>query len=134
MKDQPILLLTGDEILTLFRGRETDIMDAVASAALIHKTGDATLPHSNFVFFPEKPRDRIVGCRRLLHSEAILAGGSTGGVIMAIEKKREEFPKDAVVAAIIPDRGERYLDTVYSDEWVQKHFGDISHLWSGNFK
>ncbi|MBF0377037.1 MAG: 2,3-diaminopropionate biosynthesis protein SbnA [Desulfamplus sp.] len=78
--------------------------------------------------------DCVVGCRRLLHSEAILAGGSTGGVIMAIEKKREEFPKDAVVAAIVPDRGERYLDTVYSDEWVEEHFGNISHLWSGNFK
>jgi len=76
--------------------------------------------------------DCIVGCRRLLQSEAILAGGSSGGVLMAIEKRRAELPDDSVVVAIIPDGGDRYLDTIYSDEWVQKHFGDISHLWSGD--
>jgi len=76
--------------------------------------------------------DCIVGCRRLLHTEAILAGGSSGGVMMAIEKKREEIPDGAVVAAIIPDGGDRYLDTIYTDEWVEKHFGNISHLWSTN--
>ncbi|MBF0411471.1 MAG: 2,3-diaminopropionate biosynthesis protein SbnA [Desulfamplus sp.] len=74
--------------------------------------------------------DCIVGCRRLLHKEAILAGGSSGGVIMAIEKKRSEIPDDAVVAAIIPDGGDRYLDTIYTDEWVEKNFGDISHLYA----
>lgn len=76
--------------------------------------------------------DCIVGCRRLLHTEAILAGGSSGGVMMAIEKKREEIPDGAVVAAIIPDGGDRYLDTIYTDDWVEKHFGNISHLWSTN--
>jgi cysteine synthase A len=30
---------------------------------------------------------------------------------------------------IFHDRGERYLDTIYSDEWVAEHFGDIAHLW-----
>lgn len=73
--------------------------------------------------------DCIVGCRRMLDSEAILVGGSSGGVLMAIEKKRPEIPKDAVIAAIVPDGGDRYLDTIYSDEWVTKHFGEISHLW-----
>ncbi|MBF0377029.1 MAG: 2,3-diaminopropionate biosynthesis protein SbnB [Desulfamplus sp.] len=74
MKEQPILLLTGDEILNLFKGRETDIMEAVASAALIHKTGDATLPHSNFVFFPEKPRDRIIALPGYLGGDFQTAG------------------------------------------------------------
>ncbi|MBF0200354.1 MAG: 2,3-diaminopropionate biosynthesis protein SbnB [Desulfamplus sp.] len=60
MNDQPILLLTGDEILTLFQNREMEIMDAVAGAALVHKQGDAALPHSSFVRFPERERDRII--------------------------------------------------------------------------
>jgi cysteine synthase A len=29
----------------------------------------------------------------------------------------------------LPDRGERYLDTIYSDEWVMEHFGDVFSLW-----
>jgi cysteine synthase A len=28
------------------------------------------------------------------------------------------------------DRGERYLDTIYSDEWVTAHFGDLSRDWN----
>jgi len=24
---------------------------------------------------------------------------------------------------------QRYLDTIYSDEWVEEHFGNVSHLW-----
>jgi N-(2-amino-2-carboxyethyl)-L-glutamate synthase len=73
--------------------------------------------------------DCVVGCRRLVHSEAILAGGSSGGVLMAVEQVKERIPRDATCAVIFPDRGERYLDTVYSDEWVAEHFGDIAHLW-----
>jgi N-(2-amino-2-carboxyethyl)-L-glutamate synthase len=73
--------------------------------------------------------DCVVGCRRLVHSEAILAGGSAGGVLMAIEQVKDRIPPDATCVAIFHDRGERYLDTIYSDEWVEEHFGDIAHLW-----
>jgi N-(2-amino-2-carboxyethyl)-L-glutamate synthase len=67
----------------------------------------------------------IVGCHHLLRSEAILAGGSSGAVIAAINKARLEIPSGANCAAILCDRGERYLDTVYDDSWVKEHFGDI---------
>ncbi|BAZ14323.1 cystathionine beta-synthase [Calothrix sp. NIES-4071] len=69
--------------------------------------------------------DCILGCRHLLRTEAILAGGSSGAVISAIDKKRKEIPVGAICAAILCDRGERYLDTVYSETWVMDHFGDI---------
>jgi N-(2-amino-2-carboxyethyl)-L-glutamate synthase len=71
----------------------------------------------------------VVGCRRLLRREAILAGGSSGGVVMAIERVRADIPSNAVCVMIVCDRGERYLDTVYSDSWVTSHFGDTFHLW-----
>jgi len=71
----------------------------------------------------------ITGCRRLARREAILAGGSSGAVIMAIERLRPTLPKGAVCVAILADRGERYIDTIYSDEWVEEHFGNVSHLW-----
>lgn len=73
--------------------------------------------------------DCVVGCRRLARREAILAGGSSGAVLMALEKVRREIPGGATCALILPDRGERYLDTIYSDEWVRTHFGEVSHLW-----
>jgi 2,3-diaminopropionate biosynthesis protein SbnA len=69
--------------------------------------------------------DCIVGCRRLLKKEAILAGGSSGGVMSAVDKLRREIPAGSTCVAILPDRGERYLDTLYDDRWVRDHFGDL---------
>jgi cysteine synthase A len=73
--------------------------------------------------------DCVVGCRRLVRSEAILAGGSSGGVLMALAQIKERIPRGATCALIFHDRGERYLDTIYSDEWVEEHFGDIAYRW-----
>jgi cysteine synthase A len=72
--------------------------------------------------------DCIEGCRRLARTEAILAGGSSGAIITAIERYRHNIPSGATCVAILPDRGERYLDTIYSKEWVRKHFGNVSQL------
>jgi N-(2-amino-2-carboxyethyl)-L-glutamate synthase len=78
--------------------------------------------------------DCVVGCRRLVRQEGILAGGSSGAVVMAVEQASPVIKKDAVCAMIFPDKGERYLDTIYSDRWVFDHFGDISHLWQQQSK
>lgn len=71
----------------------------------------------------------VAGCRRLARREALLAGGSSGGVVMAIERLRDEIPDGGRCVAILPDRGERYLDTIFSDDWVRANLGDIAHLW-----
>jgi len=73
--------------------------------------------------------DCVAGCRRLVSREAILAGGSSGAVMSAIERYQENIPAGATCVAILPDRGERYLDTVYDDDWVRLHLGEVEHLW-----
>jgi 2,3-diaminopropionate biosynthesis protein SbnA len=73
--------------------------------------------------------DCVVGCRQLMQREAILAGGSSGGVLSAVETFAGRIPADAVVVALLPDRGERYLDTLFSDDWVLAHFGEVQSLW-----
>jgi len=62
--------------------------------------------------------DCVRGCRELLGSEAIMAGASSGGVLSAIRLVQDDIEQGAVCAAILVDRGERYGDTVYDDEWV----------------
>jgi 2,3-diaminopropionate biosynthesis protein SbnA len=74
--------------------------------------------------------DCVVGCRRLVQTEAILAGGSSGGVVSAVDRVRDQIPEESNVVMLLPDRGERYLNTVYSDEWVMKNLGDIAYRWS----
>ena len=71
----------------------------------------------------------VRACRRLMLREAILAGGSAGATAAAVEKAAPGIGEGATCALIFPDGGDRYLDTVYSDEWVQERFGEVSHLW-----
>ena len=71
----------------------------------------------------------ILACRRLVRQEGILAGASSGGLIAAVDKLRDRIPAGANCVVILPDRGERYIDTVYSDTWVREHFGEVSDLW-----
>ncbi|OLL30998.1 2,3-diaminopropionate biosynthesis protein SbnA [Burkholderia sp. SRS-W-2-2016] len=73
--------------------------------------------------------DTIAMCRFLARSNGILAGGSTGTVLAGVIAWQDRIPADAVVVAISPDMGERYLDTVYDDEWVASRFGAIPQ-WS----
>jgi N-(2-amino-2-carboxyethyl)-L-glutamate synthase len=73
--------------------------------------------------------DCVVGCRRLVRRESILVGGSSGAALIAVERMKNDVPPGANCAVIFPDRGERYLDTIYSDSWVHEHFGEVSHLW-----
>lgn len=74
-------------------------------------------------------QDCVVGCRRLVGTEAILGGGSSGAVVSAAAQRLPEVEDGATCVLLLPDRGERYLDTIYSDSWVFDHFGDIRHLW-----
>lgn len=57
-------------------------------------------------------------CRRLLATEGIFAGGSSGSVIAAIASHLPRLPRSSRVVAILPDRGDRYLDLVYDDQWL----------------
>jgi len=73
--------------------------------------------------------ESIVGCRHLILRESILAGGSSGAVVAALKRIQDSIPAGASCVLILPDRGERYLDTIYDDDWVREHFGNIEHLW-----
>ncbi|GAB2761969.1 2,3-diaminopropionate biosynthesis protein SbnA [Salinifilum aidingensis] len=67
--------------------------------------------------------DSAAGCRRLVETEGLLAGGSSGAVIAALDALLEGFSESARVVTWLPDRGERYLDTIYDDTWAE----DLKH-------
>lgn len=62
----------------------------------------------------------IDGCHTLLDREAILAGGSAGGVVAALVRLAPRIEDGARCALILCDRGERYLDTIFDDAWVER--------------
>lgn len=66
-------------------------------------------------------KDAFLTARRLAKEEGILAGGSSGAAIFAALKVAPRFGQDGNIVVIIPDTGERYLSTVYNDEWMIKN-------------
>lgn len=60
----------------------------------------------------------VVGCRRAAHREAILVGGSGGGVLEVVRRMQDRLVGKSCVA-IAHDSGTRYLETVYNDDWVR---------------
>ena len=62
--------------------------------------------------------ESVEGCRLLVQHEGLLAGGSSGSIIAAIGKLAPSLPENATIVTILPDRGERYLDSVYAKSWL----------------
>jgi cysteine synthase A len=67
--------------------------------------------------------DCVIGCRRLVDREAILAGASSGGVAIAAERIAPTLEPGSRCAIILPDGGSGYLNTVYDDDWVAAELG-----------
>jgi N-(2-amino-2-carboxyethyl)-L-glutamate synthase len=59
--------------------------------------------------------ESALGCRRLVETQGILAGGSSGTVIAAITKLIPHLPRGSRIVTLLPDRGERY--TVFNPAW-----------------
>lgn len=63
-------------------------------------------------------------CHRLA-SRGFLFGGSTGTVVTgALRWLAEQGESDLTTVAIAPDFGERYIDTIYNQQWLNEHFPD----------
>jgi 2,3-diaminopropionate biosynthesis protein SbnA len=75
------------------------------------------------VLVPE--REAVQMCRRVAAKHGIAVGGSTGSVLAAIMRTRARLQDGATVLAIGPDAGDRYLDSIYNDEWVKERFSDL---------
>jgi 2,3-diaminopropionate biosynthesis protein SbnA len=69
-------------------------------------------------------RKTIAMCRELVRRYGILLGGSSGTVLTGLRERLVRPVAGEVAVAIAPDSGERYLDSIYDDEWVSRHFAE----------
>lgn len=72
--------------------------------------------------------DAVLGARRLLETEAILGGGSSGAVMSALSSCEDILRQPKTVVVILADSGERYLDTIYDDRWVAEQIGVAAEM------
>jgi N-(2-amino-2-carboxyethyl)-L-glutamate synthase len=106
-------------------------VDAVGSVIFGGQPGPRELPGIGSSRVPELCRpeeiddvvyvddvDAALGCRELLVAEGIFAGGSSGAVVAAIRRTLPALERPCRIVAIFADRGDRYLDLVYDDDWL----------------
>lgn len=134
--------LRGARELITQRGLKTKILAIDAAGSVIFGTrGPRLLPGHGAGIIPEHMADGladesqlvsdaecVAGCRALVAREAILAGASAGGIVSVVQRLQHRWTADERIAAILPDRGERYMDTVYDDAWCERNFGHVPKL------
>jgi N-(2-amino-2-carboxyethyl)-L-glutamate synthase len=65
----------------------------------------------------------VIGCRRLVDREALFVGASSGAVASTFDSLADAIEPGSRCVLILADGGAGYLDTVYSDEWVEGELG-----------
>ncbi|MEY9093800.1 PLP-dependent cysteine synthase family protein [Paenibacillus sp. RC84] len=64
--------------------------------------------------------DAFLMCRVLAKHEGILGGGSTGAGMVAAWKLAQLMGRGKRIVCVASDNGERYLPTIYNDDWLQE--------------
>jgi cystathionine beta-synthase len=66
-----------------------------------------------------KDADAFLTARELARTEALMAGGSSGGAAWAARERARRVGGGARIVTILPDSAFRYGSTVYNDEWLK---------------
>jgi cystathionine beta-synthase len=66
-------------------------------------------------------RDAFHAARELARTEAIFAGGSSGAALCGVRRVLQQLEPGARVVTLFPDSGNRYLSTIYNDDWMRAH-------------
>ncbi|CAK14978.1 2,3-diaminopropionate biosynthesis protein SbnA [Pseudomonas entomophila] len=112
-------------------------VDSVGSVTFGHPSGPRHIPglgtsqppeirrhccHDQLLMVPEE--EAVAMCQKLAR-RGILLGGSSGTVLAGVRRHARHIAPNACVVAIAPDLGDRYVDTLYNPEWVQRHFPQL---------
>lgn len=67
-------------------------------------------------------KESFAMARRLTREEGLFVGGSSGLIVhVAVQLAQKLDDPSAMIVAMLPDTGERYLSKLYSDEWMREN-------------
>jgi cystathionine beta-synthase len=64
-------------------------------------------------------REAFATARVLARRNGLLVGGSTGGAVYAALHRLDALPPGSTAVSLVCDAGEKYLDTVFNDDWLR---------------
>ena len=89
------------------------------------------------VFEKVTDEDAAHRARELVLTEGLFTGYTSGAVVQATMQyaAKDYFDRDSVVVMILPDHGSRYMEKVYSDEWMtEQGFFDTQKQAQGSLQ
>lgn len=91
---------------------------------LTHGSGIGFIPDNydpDLIAEKVKLRDKFAfkAARELALKESLIVGSSAGSALHVALRKAKQLPPDKNIVVIFPDHGNRYLDTLFSDEWMR---------------
>lgn len=110
-------------------------VDSVGSVLFGGPAGRRWLPGLGVSRLPEQYEDTgtfvkalvpeteaVAMCRRVAAEYGLLTGASTGSVLAAVIRMAGELRTGSTVVVVSADLGDKYLDTVYDDDWTRSRF------------
>lgn len=71
-------------------------------------------------------REAFAGARDLARQQQIFGGNTSGSVYRVVRELAATAPSGIAIAGIFPDRGDRYVGTVYDEShWESKRLGEL---------
>ena len=73
-------------------------------------------------FIKVTDKDAALMARKLARTEGLFMGYTSGAAMQAIKQYAEagKFDENSIVVALLADHGSRYMNKIYSDDWMKK--------------
>ena len=75
-------------------------------------------------FIKVTDKDAALTARELARTEGLFMGYTSGAAMQAVRQYAEmgRFDENSIVVVLFADHGSRYMNKIYSDEWMKKTF------------
>lgn len=75
-------------------------------------------------FIKVTDKDAAITARELARTEGLFMGYTSGAAMQAVRQYAEmgRFDENSIVVVLFADHGSRYMNKIYSDEWMKKTF------------
>jgi cystathionine beta-synthase len=126
-RNPEIRVIAGDPVGSIFAHYFATGQKGEGAPYKVEGIGNDKLPSTlwfdvidEFHAIPDATAFRMA--RRLTREEGLFVGGSAGLIThLAVDVARRLDDPDALVVAVLPDTGERYLSKLYNDEWMREN-------------
>jgi cystathionine beta-synthase len=126
-KNPKLRVIAGDPVGSIFANYHRTCTKGDSAPYKVEGIGNDKLPSTLWFdvideMHPITDREAFHMARRLTREEGLFVGGSSGLIMTVAARLAHELNnEDALIVAVLPDTGERYLSKVYNDEWLREH-------------